>query len=198
MDYKVPARAYIKKSIKEGRNPLLPNYMGHIGRKPVYEADGPLEYMDDILARTERGVREVTTEEWAKLKGYPLSWGTTAKDRRRIIQDPSLHFWSVLGDAFAPTLIQPEPKVEPNEEYDGIYTGPPPLSPRSPREEDSSDEKSEVEVDYPSPEHWNSPITRTLHLSGTLLIYKREESGLKHVYTNSESLLKHGLTKGWL
>jgi hypothetical protein len=28
MDYKVPARAYIKKIIKEGRNPLLPNYVG--------------------------------------------------------------------------------------------------------------------------------------------------------------------------
>jgi hypothetical protein len=27
--------------------------------------------MDDILVRTKRGVREVTTEEWGKLKGYP-------------------------------------------------------------------------------------------------------------------------------
>jgi site-specific DNA-cytosine methylase len=106
-DYKMPARAYIKYSIKEGRNPLLPNYVGHIGRKPVYEADGTLKSIDDILIRTERGVREVTTEEWGKLKGYPPSWGTTAKDRRRIIQEPSLHFWSVLGDAFAPTLIHP-------------------------------------------------------------------------------------------
>jgi hypothetical protein len=41
MDYNVPARAYIKKSIKEERNPILPNYVGHIGRKPVYKADGP-------------------------------------------------------------------------------------------------------------------------------------------------------------
>jgi hypothetical protein len=41
MDYKVPARAYIKKSIKEWHSPLLPNYLGHIGRKPVYEADRP-------------------------------------------------------------------------------------------------------------------------------------------------------------
>jgi hypothetical protein len=120
MDYKVPARAYIKKSIKEGRNPLLPNYVGHIGRKPVYEADGPLKSMDDIIIRTERGVSEVTTEEWGKLKGYPSSWGTTAKDRWWIIQDPRLHFWSVLGDAFAPTLIHPEPKLEPNEYDDGI------------------------------------------------------------------------------
>jgi hypothetical protein len=71
MDYKAPARAYIKKSIKEGRNPLLPNYVGHIGRKPVYEADITLESMDDILIRTEIGVREVTTKEWGKLKGYP-------------------------------------------------------------------------------------------------------------------------------
>jgi hypothetical protein len=54
---------YIKKNIKEGRNPLLPNCVGYIGRKPVYEADGPLESMDDILIQTERGVREVTTEE---------------------------------------------------------------------------------------------------------------------------------------
>jgi hypothetical protein len=43
----------------------------HIGRKPVYEADVPLKYMDDILVRMERGMREVTTEEWGKLKGYP-------------------------------------------------------------------------------------------------------------------------------
>jgi hypothetical protein len=62
-DYKVPACAYIKKSIQKGRNPLLPNYVGHIWRTPVYEADGPLESMDDILIRTERDVREVTTED---------------------------------------------------------------------------------------------------------------------------------------
>jgi hypothetical protein len=60
MDYKVPARAYIKNITKEGHNPLLPIYVRHIGRKPVYEADGPLEYMDDILSRTKIGVREVT------------------------------------------------------------------------------------------------------------------------------------------
>jgi hypothetical protein len=92
MDYKVPARAYIKKSIQKRRNPLLPNYVGRIGKKPVYKADGPLESMDDILIRTERGAREVTAEEWGKLKGHPSSWGATAKDRRRIIQEPSLHF----------------------------------------------------------------------------------------------------------
>jgi hypothetical protein len=61
-DYKVPARAYIKKVIKEGRDPLLPNFVGHIGKKPVYEANGPLNSMDDILLRTKRGVREVTTK----------------------------------------------------------------------------------------------------------------------------------------
>jgi hypothetical protein len=104
----------------------------------VYEAGGPLESMDDILIRTERGVREVTTEEWGKLKGYPSSWGTTAKDRRRTIQEPSLHFWSVLGDAFAPTLIHLEnPKLEHNEEDDASYTSIPSLSPRPPWEEDS-------------------------------------------------------------
>jgi hypothetical protein len=54
MDYKVPARAYIKKSIKEGRNSLLPNYVRHIGRRPVYEADGPLGSMDYIIVRPER------------------------------------------------------------------------------------------------------------------------------------------------
>jgi hypothetical protein len=48
--------------IKEGRNPLLTNYVGHIGRKPMYEADGPLESMDYILVRTKIGVREVTAE----------------------------------------------------------------------------------------------------------------------------------------
>jgi hypothetical protein len=131
--------------------------VGHIGQTPVYEADGPLDSIDDIVVRTKRGVREVTTEEWGKLKGYPPSWGTTAKDRWRIIQDPSLHFWSVLGDTFAPTLIHQQPKVKPNEEDDGIYTGPPHLSPRPPWEEDSSDDKSEGEVDYPSPEQLELP-----------------------------------------
>jgi hypothetical protein len=49
-------------------------------------------------------------------------------------------------------LIHPEePKVEPNEEDDGIYTSIPPLSPITPWEEGSSDDESEGEVDYPSP-----------------------------------------------
>jgi hypothetical protein len=51
MDYKIPARAYIKKVIKGGRNHLLPNYVGHIGPKPVYEANRPLESMEEILVR---------------------------------------------------------------------------------------------------------------------------------------------------
>jgi hypothetical protein len=63
IDYKVPARAYIKKVIKEGRNPLLPNYVGHIGKKPMYEAERHLESMDDIVVQTKRGAREVMTEE---------------------------------------------------------------------------------------------------------------------------------------
>jgi hypothetical protein len=71
-------------------------------------------------------------------------------------------------------LIHPEKKVEPNEEDDGIYTNPPPLSPRPPWEEDSSDDESEGEVYYPSPEQLELPLTFTLHLSRTLLIYKRE------------------------
>jgi hypothetical protein len=53
MDYKIPAHAYIKKVIKEGCNPLLPNYVGHIGPKPVYEANKLLESMDGILVRKE-------------------------------------------------------------------------------------------------------------------------------------------------
>jgi hypothetical protein len=174
MDYKVPSRAYIKKITKEGSSPLMSNYVGHIGRKPLYEADGPLDSMDDILIRAKRGVQEVTNKEWGKLKGYPPFWGTTAKD-------PSLHFWSVLGDAFAPTLIHPESKMETNEEYDGISIGPPPLSPRPPWEEDSSYDESEGEFDYPSPEQLEPPLTWTLHLNSTLLIYKREETCVKQV-----------------
>jgi hypothetical protein len=158
MDYKVPARAYIKSKIKEGHNPLLPNYVGNIGRKPVYEADRPLESVDNILIRTERGAMEVTTEEWGNLKGYPPARGITAKDRQRIKQEPSLHFWSVLGDTFSPTLIHPEnPKLEPNEEDDGICTSIPPLSPIPPWEEDSSEDSSYDEVDYPSPGHLEPP-----------------------------------------
>jgi hypothetical protein len=150
MDYKLPARAFIQKSIQKGRNPLFPNDVGHIGRKPVHEANGPLESMDDILIRTDRGMREVTTEEWGKLKGYPSSWCTTMKDRRQIILEPSLHFWSVLGDAFAPTLThQEEPNLRHNVEEDASFTSIPPLSPRPLWEEDSSDEESEDEGAHP-------------------------------------------------
>jgi hypothetical protein len=140
MDYKVSARAYIKKSIHEGRNPILPSYVGHIGSKPVYEANRPIESMDDMIICTERGMREVTAKEWGKLKRYPSSLGNTARERWWIIQEPNLHFWSALGDAFAPTLIHPEnPKLKHNEEEDASYTSIPPLSPIPSWEEDSSD-----------------------------------------------------------
>jgi hypothetical protein len=81
-----------------------------------------------------------------------LSWGTTEKGRWRIIQEPSLHFWSVLGDAFDPTLIHPEnPKLKHNEEDDASYTSIPPLSRRPPWEEDYLDEESEDEVEHHFP-----------------------------------------------
>jgi hypothetical protein len=54
MVYMVPARAFIKKGIQTGSNPLFPNYVGHIGSKPVYDVNVPLESMDDILIRTDR------------------------------------------------------------------------------------------------------------------------------------------------
>jgi hypothetical protein len=60
--------------------------------------------MDDIIIHTDRGMTEVMTGEWGELKGCPSSWSTTAKDRRRITREPSLHVWSVLEDAFDPTL----------------------------------------------------------------------------------------------
>jgi SUMO ligase MMS21 Smc5/6 complex component len=43
---------------------------------------------------------------------------------------------------------------------------------------------------------WNSPLTWTPHLNGMLLIYNREESSVRHVWTNSDPLLKDGMTKG--
>jgi hypothetical protein len=114
--------------------------------------------MDDILICTDRGVREVTTEEWGQLKGYPSSWGTTAKDRRRIIREPSLHFWSVLGDAFSPTLThKEEPNLGGNREEDTILAGVPPLLPRPIWEEYSSDEESEGEDEHPLPEEVELP-----------------------------------------
>jgi hypothetical protein len=61
MDYKVITRAYIKKDIKEGYNPLFTNYVGHIGRKPLYGAEVPLESMGEILISSERGMMEVTS-----------------------------------------------------------------------------------------------------------------------------------------
>jgi hypothetical protein len=108
MDYKVPTRVFIKKDMWVGRDPLLPTYVGHIGTKPVYDSNGPLESMDSILIRTEMGVCKVTTEEWGGLKGCPVMWGTTVKDRWRIICDPSLHVWSVLGGALASALEEDE------------------------------------------------------------------------------------------
>jgi hypothetical protein len=75
IDYKVPYRAFIKQALREGRNPLITNYVGYIGKKPVYDVDGPLEAIDDVLICTERDVCEVTTEEWRKLKGYALRGG---------------------------------------------------------------------------------------------------------------------------
>jgi hypothetical protein len=158
MDYKVPARAFIKKSIHTCCNPLLPNYVGHIGRKPIYDVNGPLESMDDILIRTDRGVREVTAEEWGELKGYPSSWGTTAKDRWWIIRESSLHFCSVLGGAFAPTLThKEEPNLGDNREEDTSFTRMPPLSPRPLWGENSSDEESEGEGDHHLPEEVELP-----------------------------------------
>jgi hypothetical protein len=62
-----------------------------------------------------------------------------------------------MGDTFATTLIIPESKMEPNDKDDGISIGPPPLSPRPPWEEDSSDDESEGEFDYPSSEHLELP-----------------------------------------
>jgi hypothetical protein len=61
MEYKVPVRAFIKEYIQRGRNLLFPNYVGHIGMKPVYDMDGHLESMDDIIIPSYRGVREVMT-----------------------------------------------------------------------------------------------------------------------------------------
>jgi hypothetical protein len=58
----VPARAFIKKDIPTGHNPLLSNFVGHIGVRLVYDMDVPLDYMDDILIHTDRGVREATIE----------------------------------------------------------------------------------------------------------------------------------------
>jgi hypothetical protein len=164
MDYKVPARAFIKKGIQTGRNPLLPNYVGHIGRKPVYDTNGPLEYMDDIIICMDRGVGEVTTEEWGKLKGCPSSWGNTAKDQRWVIWEPSLHFWSVLGDVFAPTLThKEEPGFGENREEDTSIAGMPPFSTRPIWEEDSSDEESECEDEHPLPEEVELPPNMDAH-----------------------------------
>jgi hypothetical protein len=103
-------------------------------------------------------VREVTTEEWGKRKGYPSSWCTTEKDRRRIIREPSLHFWSVLGDAFYPTLThKEEPGLGDNREEDTSLADMPPLSLRPIWEEDSSDEESEGEYEPPLPEEVELP-----------------------------------------
>jgi hypothetical protein len=106
--------------------------------------------MDDILLHTDRGVREFMTDEWGKLKGYPSSWGATAKDRRWIIREPSLHFWSVWGGAFSPTLPhKEEPNLVDNREEDPSLAGMPLLSPIPLWEEYSSDEESEGEDDHP-------------------------------------------------
>jgi hypothetical protein len=92
----VLTRAFINKAIRVGCNPLVPNYAGCIGMKPMYDTYGPLKSMDDILILTKRGAREVTTDKWVNLKGCPDTRGTTAKDWWWIIHKPSLHFCYVL------------------------------------------------------------------------------------------------------
>jgi hypothetical protein len=54
--YKVPSRAFIKNTIHLGHNLLLPNYVGHIGIKPMYDTHRTLKSIDDILIRSEIGV----------------------------------------------------------------------------------------------------------------------------------------------
>jgi hypothetical protein len=57
----------MKKYIWTGCNLLLPNYVGHIGMKTVYDTDGPLESMDDIIMHTDRRVQEVMKYKWENL-----------------------------------------------------------------------------------------------------------------------------------
>jgi hypothetical protein len=102
MDYKVPARAYIKKSIQKGCKPLLPNYVGHIGRKPVYEANRSLESMDDILTHTERGVREVTTKDWESLRDTPHLRVPLRKIGGGLYKNPSYIFGLSWGTHLLP------------------------------------------------------------------------------------------------
>jgi hypothetical protein len=148
MDYKMPASIVYQES--HSRKPLLPTYFGHIGTKPVYDTYGPLKSMDGILIRTKSGVWEVTTEECGKLKGYPATWGTTAADRRRIIREPSLHFWSVLGDDLTSTLGKEEKDCccENEDEDPGLMVMIL-LSTRQCWEEDSFDDESDSEDDPP-------------------------------------------------
>jgi hypothetical protein len=62
-----------------------------------------------------------------------------------------------MGDTFSPTLIHPKLKLETNDDHDFLYIGPPPLSPRPPWEENSSDDESDSEFVYPSSEHLEIP-----------------------------------------
>jgi hypothetical protein len=57
-----------------------------------------------------------------------------------------------------------------NEEEDASYTSIPPLSPRPPWEEDSSDEESEDEVEHFFPEELELPQTWMPLLNWRLLI----------------------------
>jgi hypothetical protein len=86
-----------------------------------------------------------------------------------------------MGDAFATTLIHPHLELEPNDGQDFVYIGPPPLSTRPPWEEDSSDDESDSVFFNPSSEHLELPLTWAPLLNGTLMICKREVSGLKNV-----------------
>jgi hypothetical protein len=126
--------------------------------------------MDDILIHTDRGAREVTTEECGKLKGYPSSWGTTAKDKRWIIQESSLNFWSVLGYTFTPTLIQQEsPKWEHNKMmlFIQVYHLCHPYH-HGKRIIEMRNQRMKLTIF--SQESWKSPQTWMSHLNGRLLI----------------------------
>jgi hypothetical protein len=55
-----------------------------------------------------------------------------------------------------------------------------------------------MSLTIPSQDSWNFPQSRIPHLNGRLLIQKREDSGVKLYWINSESLLRDGMTKIWL
>ena len=64
----------------------------------IYSASSTLPAIDPLWIRSSRGCRLVSGDEWRRMKGVPNDWPLPASLESSLIDCPSVHLWSVLGD----------------------------------------------------------------------------------------------------